>query len=343
MSFLEKMLKATQNEEAFIAADEEAADSFIDTGSYTLNALVSGSIHNGYAGGKVTALAGEPATGKTFFAMSTAKHFLDSDPEAHVIYFDTENAINKNMMAGRGIDVSRVGISRVDTVEQFRFSVIQILDEYLALPEKQQKPMFMVLDSLGMLSTSKEMKDTAEGKETRDMTRAQMVKSTFRTITSRLGKTNIPLLLTNHTYMTQGVFASKKMSGGSGLEYAASTIIFLTKQQDKDGTDVVGANITCMSYKSRATKEKQKVQTKINFVDGLLPYHGLVDLAVKHGIFKKVSTKIELPDGTKKFEKAIYREPEKYFTDEIMERLDEAAAAEFSYGSEFFEQEELEE
>ena len=191
----------------------------------------------------------------------------------------------------------------------------------------------MCLDSLGMLSTTKEVGDISEGKETKDMTRAQLVKGCFRVLTLKLGKAGIPLLVTNHTYKQVGtMFPTDVMGGGSGLQYAASTIIFLSKRKEKEGTDVVGNVIHCKNFKSRLTKENKRVDVLLRYDQGLNRYYGLLELAEKYDIIKKVSTRYEMPDGAKVFGKQIISDPEKYFTDDIMKSLNEAAHKEFSYG-----------
>jgi len=124
----------------------------------------------------------------------------------------------------------------------------------------------------------------------------------------------------------------KEMGGGSGLKYAASTIVYLSGKKDKEGTEVVGNIIKCKLYKGRLTKENKEVEVQLNYDTGLNPHYGLVPIAVKYGIFKKVSTRIELPDGKSAFEKSINNTPDKYFTDEVMERLEKAVAIEFKYG-----------
>jgi hypothetical protein len=167
------------------------------------------------------------------------------------------------------------------------------------------------------------------------MTRAQGVKATFRVLTMKLGKARIPLVMTNHTYDVVGAYVpTKEMGGGSGLKYAASTIVYLSKKKEKNADgDVIGNIIHCKLYKSRLTKENQMVDVQLNYDSGLNRYYGLVEIALTHGIFKKVSTRIELPDGTTAFEKNINENPEKYFTAEVMKRLEEAVAKEFKYGT----------
>lgn len=334
MSFLKNAIKATGNEFGVIASDGIDAsdvDGFVDTGSYIFNALVSGSLYGGLPNNKITAIAGESATGKTFFALGVCKTFLETNPEANVVYFESESAITKDMVESRGIDSSRMVILPVTTVQEFRYQALQVLDVYEK--ELDRKPLLLCLDSLGMLSTTKEIEDTEAGKETKDMTRAQIVKATFRVLTLKLGKLKVPMIMTNHTYDVVGsMFPTKEMGGGSGLKYAASTIVYLSKKKDKVGTEIVGNIIHCKTYKSRLTKENQMVDVRLSYSTGLDRHYGLLELALEAGIFNSVSTRVELPDGTKTFGKTINNEPEKYFTPEIMEKLDTFAKEKFKYG-----------
>ena len=334
--FLKSVVKEVGNEYASLVTDGVEAgdvDSFIDTGSYIFNALLSGSIYGGLPSNKITALAGESATGKTFFLMGVVKNFLDANPDAGVIYFESESALTKDLIVNRGIDPDRMLLMPVTTVQEFRTQAIKVLDSYLAQNEADWKPLFMCLDSLGMLSTTKEVEDTAEGKETRDMTRAQVLKAAFRVLTLKLGRAKVPMVVTNHTYDVVGsMFPQKEMGGGSGLKYAASSIIYLSKKKEKDGTEVIGNIIHCKNQKSRLTVENKMVDVRLTYDKGLDRYYGLLDLAEKCGVFKKVSTRFELPDGTKQFGKTILNNPETYFTEEVMEKLNEAAGKEFLYG-----------
>ena len=335
--FLKNIIKEVGNEYASIVSDGVEAgdvDSFIDTGSYIFNALLSGSIYGGLASNKITAIAGESATGKTFFLMGIVKNFLDKNPNAGVIYFESESAITKQMIVDRGIDPDRMVIMPVTTVQEFRTDSLKVLDGYLAQPESKRQPLFLCLDSLGMLSTTKEVEDTADGKETRDMTRAQVLKAAFRVLTLKLGRAKVPMVVTNHTYDVVGsMFPQKEMGGGSGLKYAASSIIYLSKKKEKDGTEVVGNIIHCKNHKSRLTKENKMVDVRLTYDKGLDKYYGLLELAEKYGIFKKVSTRFELPDGSKQFGKTILSSPDTYFTEEVMKQLDEAANKEFKYAT----------
>ena len=306
MDFLKDIAKTAGNEYAALVSDGVEAgdvDSFIDTGSYIFNALLSGSIHGGLPSNKITAVAGE-------------------------------SAITKQMVIDRGIDPTRMVIMPVTTVQEFRTQAIKVLDKYMETSEGERQPLMLCLDSLGMLSTTKEVEDTSEGKETRDMTRAQVLKAAFRVLTLKLGKAKVPMIVTNHTYDVVGsMFPTKEMGGGSGLKYAASSIVYLSKKKEKDGTEVVGNIIHCKNAKSRLTIENKMVDVRLMYERGLDRYYGLLELALKYGIFKSVSTRIELPDGTKTFGKTINNDPEKFYTPEIMKLLDDAASQEFKYGN----------
>ena len=336
--FLKDIIKETGNEYATLASEGvTAADvsTFIDTGSYAFNALLSASVYGGLPGNRITAFAGEAMTGKTFFALGICKNFLDTNKEAGVVYFESENAVSRELIEKRGLDSKRVVVVPVATVQEFRAQAIKIVDKYLEQDESKRKPLMFVLDSLGMLSTTKEMTDTAEGKETRDMTRSQIVKSTFRVLTLKLGKANVPMIMTNHTYDVIGsMFPQKEMGGGSGLKYAASSIIYLSKKKVKDGTEVVGNIIHCKNYKSRITKENAMIDVMLTYDKGLDKYYGLLELAEEIDLFKKVSTRYEMPDGSKVFGKQIYNDPEKYFTKEVLKKIDEHTKKKFSYGTE---------
>ena len=335
MNFLKSLIKSSGNEYAAIANDGLEADvsGFIDTGSYAFNALVSGSLKGGIPNNKILGIAGESATGKTYFALGILAQFLTDNPEGVILYFDSEQAVTSEMIVSRGLDRNRVAVFPIATVEQLRHQIIQILDNYGKLAKAEQRATMIVLDSLGMLSTSKEMNDTSEGKEVRDMTRSQVIKSVFRTVTLKLGKFNIPLIVTNHTYDVLGAYVpTKEMGGGSGLKYAATTIVYLSKKKHKVDDEVVGNIIHCKTQKSRLTKENRTIDVLLNYDSGLDRYYGLIDLGIGHGIFKKVSNKIQFPDGRSDFESRINKDPQKWFTDDVLKALDAAAAKEFKYG-----------
>ena len=336
-SFLDNVIKDSGNEFASIVSDGVAAGdvtSFVDTGSYIFNAVVSGSLFGGIPSNKVTALAGESSTGKTFFALSVVRSFLNNHPTGGVIYFESESAISKEMIETRGIDSKRMVIFPVATIEEFRTQAVRIVDKYMKEPKEERQPMMFVLDSLGMLSTSKEMEDISNDKQVRDMTKSQLIKGAFRVLTLKLGQAGIPMIVTNHTYDVIGSYVPvKEMGGGAGLKYAASSIIFLSKSKEKEGTDLVGNIIKCEAKKSRLSKEGAKVATRLYFDErGLDKYYGLLELGEKYGVFKRVGNRIAI-GGSNVYPKSILSSPEKYFTDEVMAKLEEAARTEYSYGN----------
>ena len=334
MGFLDSVIKDSGNEFAGLVSEGVAAGditNYVDTGSYIFNALVSGSLYGGLPANKVTALAGESSTGKTFFALSVVRNFLEANPKAGVIYFETESAISKEMIESRGIDSKRMVLFPVSTIEDFRTQACRIVDKYMKEPKRE--PMMFVLDSLGMLSTSKEMEDVANDKQVRDMTKSQLIKGAFRVLTLKLGQAKIPMIVTNHTYDVIGSYIpTKEMGGGTGLKYAASTIIYLGKKKEKDGTTLVGNIIKCEAKKSRLTKEGSKIETRLYFDDrGLDKYYGLLELGEQYGVFERKGNRVIVGDSTV-YPSAILKDPEKYFTEEVMQKLEEAAKKEFSYG-----------
>jgi RecA/RadA recombinase len=334
MDFLKDIVKEIGDDYTKLAADIEENEEFVDTGSYIFNALVSGSVFGGVSRNKITAIAGESSTGKTFFSLAVVKNFLDSNPDGYCLYFDTEAAVNKGLLESRGIDLTRVVVVNVVTIEEFRGKALKAVDIYLKKPEDERKPCMFVLDSLGMLSTEKEITDALNDKQVRDMTKSQLVKGAFRMLTLKLGQANIPMIVTNHTYDVIGAYVpTKEMGGGSGLKYAASTIIYLSKKKEKDGTAVVGNIIKAKTAKSRLSKENKDVTVRLYYDHrGLDRYYGLLELGELGGLWKNVAGRYEI-DGKKLYAKQILAEPEKYFTPEVMQALDETAQQEFSYGA----------
>ena len=333
MDFLKDIVKEIGDEYTSVASDIDESETFVDTGSYIFNGLVSGSIFGGVSGNKITAIAGESSTGKTFFSLAVVKNFLDSNPDGYCLYFDTEAAVNKSLLESRGIDLDRLVVANVVTVEQFRSYALKAVDMYLKKPEDERKPCMFVLDSLGMLSTEKEITDALNDKQVRDMTKSQLIKGAFRMLTLKLGQANIPMIVTNHTYDVIGSYVpTKKMGGGSGLKYAASTIIYLSKKKEKDGTTIVGNIIKAKTAKSRLSKENKDVEIRLYYDErGLDRYYGLLELGEIGGLWKNVAGRYEM-NGKKVYAKQILKEPEVYFTEEVMQQLDQIAMKEFSYG-----------
>ena len=334
MDFLKDIVKEIGDDFTQLAADINEEEQFIDTGSYIFNGLGSGSIYGGGSSNRITAIAGESSTGKTFFSLAVVKNFLDSNPDGYCLYFDTESAVNKGLLQSRGIDMNRLVVVNVVTIEEFRTKALKAVDKYLQMPIDERKPCMFVLDSLGMLSTEKEIRDALDDKQVRDMTKSQLVKGAFRMLTLKLGQANVPLIVTNHTYDVIGAYVpTKEMGGGSGLKYAASTIIYLGKKKEKDGKEVIGNIIKAKTHKSRLSKENKQVEIRLYYDErGLDKYYGLLELGEIGGLWKNVAGRYEM-NGKKIYAKQILANPEEYFTPDVMQALDEIASKEFSYGS----------
>lgn len=331
---LKELLKTAKIENAKIGTDgitgQENVE-FIDTGSYIINALLSASIYKGVPNNMITVLSGNESVGKTFIALNIAKNFQDHYENGSVFYFETENAIMEQMLIDRGFDLDRWVHIQSTTVEQFRTGCVKVLNG--CKNSSIIKPI-IILDSLGNLSTNKEIADITDGVDKRDMTRAQLIKGAFRVLSSRLGTQGVPMIVTNHVYETMGLYTKKEQSGGSGIKYGAHCILEISKAKEKDSDkNIIGSILTFKNSKSRLTRENCVVKTRLFYETGLDRYYGLLDLGASGGLFKKVGNKWEMPDGTKSFENAIYKDPEKYFTKEILNKLDEIAQDVFNYNS----------
>lgn len=334
-NFVSNYVKKLDSEFAGLASDGVIGDvhSFIDTGSYVFNALISGSIYGGIPEGKVIALAGEEATGKTFFWLTMAKHFMDKNEQAQIVCFESEGALTQDILIEKGIDLSRIAIVSISTVQEFKNKALNCLQEYEGIPDGERPPLLLVVDSLGMLSTSKELEDSMDGKETKDMTRAQIIRAAFRVLTLKMSKVRVSCIITNHTFDVIGsMYPAKDMSGGRSLKFAASTIVFLSRRKEKVGTDVVGNVIHAKLIKSRLARPDMTVDTLLLYDRGLSKHYGLLELGVECGIIKSVSQRYEFPDGKKFYKKAIYENPEEYFAQEILDAIDAYAKTKFSYG-----------
>ena len=333
MDFLKEIVKEIGDDFTQLASDIDETEKYVDTGSYIFNGLISGSIFGGVSSNKITAIAGESSTGKTFFPLAVVKNFLDSNPDGYCLYFDTEAAVNKVLLESRGLDLDRFVVVNVVTIEEFRTKALKAVDIYLKTPIEERKPCMFVLDSLGMLSTEKEIRDALDDKQVRDMTKSQLVKGAFRMLTLKLGQANVPLIVTNHTYDVIGSYVpTKEMGGGSGLKYAASTIIYLSKAKEKDGKEVIGNIIKAKTHKSRLSKENKVVKIRLYYDErGLDKYYGLLELGEIGGLWKNIAGRYEI-NGKKVYGKQILANPDDYFTPEVMQALEETANKEFSYG-----------
>jgi RecA/RadA recombinase len=204
MDFLNELIKEVGGEYTKLAKDINDEEVFVDTGSYLFNAVASGSIFGGVSANKITAIAGEESCGKTFVSLAVVNNFLNTNPNGFCLYFDTESAVSKKLLIERGVDVTRTVVINVVTIEEFRNKALKAVEHYMSKPESERQPCLFVLDSLGMLSTTKEIEDTLNDKQVRDMTKAQLIKGAFRVLTLKLGLAKIPMIVTNHLFSVVG-------------------------------------------------------------------------------------------------------------------------------------------
>lgn len=272
----------------------------------------------------------------TFFVLGIVKQWLEDNPDGGVIYFDTESAVTNQMLSERGIDLTRIVKSEPETIEQFRQTAVQILDRYDETPQKTRQPMLMVLDSLGNLSSAKEVQDIRAEKDTRDMTKAGLIRGTFRVLRLRLSKLNVPLICTNHVYAVIGQYLpTKALSGGSGLIYVSDSIAMLSKSKDRDKEkNVVGSIVKAKMFKSRLSRENSEVDVRISYAGGLDKYYGLLDMAVDAGMVQHSGGKYTFPNQKPVFAGKIQESPEKFFTEDFLAELnDKYVRPQFSYGA----------
>ena len=334
--FLRQLIKEIQDENTSIAEDAVSSAEYtglIDTGSYIFNAQLSGSIYGGMPNTKELMLAGLQSVGKTFFALGICKNFLASNPEAFVVWYLSEPAVTKKMLEQRGIDPTRFIMAEPITVLEWRHHVIKTLNAYMETSEKDRPPMIMVLDSLGALTTEKELSDSTQGIDKRDMTKQQHIRGTFRIIDKKLARAKVPMIITNHVYSVIGAYVpTQEISGGGGPKYSSDMTVMLSASKEKEGNDITGNIIKIKMPKNRIAKQHTVIEVRLSYETGLDRYYGLLDLGEKYGVIKKVANKYEFPNGDKAFEKAIYKNPEKYFTKEVLDLLDECAHNEYEYG-----------
>jgi hypothetical protein len=334
---LSKLLAETGNPYAAIVEDIEDTFDYYDTGSYSLNLLMSGSTRKGHPNNFVTVLGGESSTGKSFFVIGMIKEFIKKYPDALVFVFESENAPTwtKTSLGKLGIPGKNVSILSVSTIQETTTQALKLATAYMNIAEDVRPRAMFILDSLGQLSTIKEMEDSEAGKDKKDMTKAGETKRFFRTTCQKLGRAKIPMFVTNHVYDVIGAYVpTKTQGGGKGPIYTASTVLTLTKSKDKDD-EGSGVIITAKTEKGRLTKEKMKVKTKISYTKGLDRYYGLLEICIDYDLVEKEGNSYVFPTGAKGFRKTILAEPEKFWTDEMLDKIDSEIGEQFfMYGGE---------
>lgn len=280
-SDISKLLKTSIEKTSVKIVDKEDGE-FISTGIYILDALLSSYILNGgIQSNRITAFAGESATGKSYLCYNIAREAQKKGQ--HIFYIDTERSIDKGRLAGYGINTDEEHFTLINTsvVEDIKIMLTKFIDGLKEMKEQGELPKMMIfLDSIGQLASRKEINDALDGKEKADMTRAKAIASLFRIINSDLGYLNIPMIVTNHTYLSQDLFPKEIMKGGTGLFYSASSIVFLSKAKLKEGDEdelslgQSGIVVTAKAKKNRLAIPKQ-VKFNISFESGSNPYVGL--------------------------------------------------------------------
>lgn len=269
-------------------------DEWIPTGNYLLNAQISGTLFGGVPNSRSFGVMGDPGTGKSFFCLNVVREAQKIGYD--VIYCDTEGAIDKSGALKFGIDASRIRYQPIQTVSQFQTFTSNVLDFVKKARSKGDNPkILLVLDSLGMLSTDKELADAMRGHNAADMgAKAKELRKLFRVITLDLTAAKIPLICTNHVYAGGGYVPTKESSGGDGPIFAMSVVAFLSKAQLKDGSGTkTGIICTSTLKKSRFTIPEQ-IKFHISFSHGMNPYVGLQDYVsweacgIERGKFEEV-------------------------------------------------------
>jgi RecA/RadA recombinase len=283
MSILDKIKKNSSIKESAILSKSKffTQKDMIPTSVPIINVALSGKLDGGLTPG-LTMWAGPSKHFKTAFSLLMAKSYLDKYPDAALLFYDSEFGTPQSYFDSFGIDTDRVLHTPLTDIEQLKFDVMQQLTSL----ERNDK-LIIIIDSIGNLASKKEVDDALEGKSVADMSRAKQVKSLFRMVTPHLTMKDIPMIVVNHTYMEIGMFPKAIVGGGTGSYYSADNIFILGRQQEKEGTEVVGYNFIINVEKSRYVKEKSKIPVSVSFDGGISRWSGLLDIALDGGFVVK--------------------------------------------------------
>ena len=279
---MDKIKKNSKNSmiDQIIKTDLLNEKELVSTNIPALNIALSGSINGGFNAG-ITTLAGKSKSFKTLFALEMAKGYLNHHQESVLVFFDSEFGSPLSYFESFGDSKERILHVPVTTVEELRTELSNQLEGL----DREDEVIFIV-DSIGNLASIKESEDAESGKQAVDMTRAKMMKSLFRIVTPKLVMKNIPMIVINHTYDTIEMFSKQVMTGGTGAVYASDTILFIGKQQEKEGTELKGWNFILNVEKSRYVREKEKIPILVTYEEGIKKYSGIFDLAVELGVIE---------------------------------------------------------
>jgi RecA/RadA recombinase len=276
-SILDKIKKNTTIKDSAILSESKffKKKDMIPTSVPIINVALSGRLDGGLTPG-ITMWAGPSKHFKTAFSLLMAKSYLDKYEDAALLFYDSEFGTPQSYFDTFGIDTKRVVHTPLTDVEQLKFDIMQQLSNV-----ERGDHLIIVIDSIGNLASKKEVEDAMEGKSVADMSRAKQMKSLFRMVTPHLNLKDIPLVVVNHTYMEIGMFPKAIVGGGTGAMYSADNVYILGRQQEKEGTEIVGYNFIINVEKSRYVKEKSKIPVSVSFDGGLSKWSGLLDLALE--------------------------------------------------------------
>ena len=285
MSIMDKIKAASTIKEAEVLDVSKffAAKDMVTTSVPMMNVALSGKLDGGLTPG-LTMFAGPSKHFKTAFTLLLVKAYMDKYKDSAVLFYDSEFGTPQSYFDSFEIDKSRVFHTPVTDIEQLKFDVMKQLNGL-----KRTDKVIIVLDSIGNIASKKEVDDAMEGKSVADMSRAKQIKSLFRMVTPHLTMKDIPMVVVNHIYMTQEMYAKPVVSGGTGSYYSADNIFIIGRQQEKDGTEVTGYNFIINIEKSRYVKEKSKIPITVSFDGGISRWSGLLDVAVLSGHIIKPS------------------------------------------------------
>jgi RecA/RadA recombinase len=285
MSLLEKLKKNSTIKETEVLNKSKffSKKDMIQTSVPMMNVALSGSLDGGLTPG-LTVFAGPSKHFKTAFSLLLAKSYMDKYEDAVVLFYDSEFGSPQSYFDNFGINTDKVLHTPITDIEQLKFDIMSQLNNI-----ERGERVIIVVDSVGNLASKKEVEDALEGKSVADMTRAKQMKSLFRMVTPHLTIKDIPMVVVNHTYAEIGLYPKQIVSGGTGIYYSADNIFIIGRQQEKDGTDVIGYNFVINVEKSRFVKEKSKIPIEVTFEGGISTWSGLLDIAIEAGFVVKPS------------------------------------------------------
>jgi len=279
MSILDKIKKNSTIKDTAILADSKffQKKDMIPTSIPAINIALSGRLDGGLTPG-LTMWAGPSKHFKTAFSLLMAKSYLDKYPDAALLFYDSEFGTPQSYFDSFGIDAKRVIHTPLTNIEQLKFDIMTQLEGV-----ERSDHLIIIIDSIGNLASKKEVEDALEGKSVADMSRAKQIKSLFRMVTPHLSLKDIPMVVVNHTYKTMELYSKDVVGGGTGSYYAADNIFILGRQQEKEGTEVVGYNFIINVEKSRYVREKSKIPVTVRHDGGISRWSGLLDMALESG------------------------------------------------------------